>query len=123
MVLALLVMTTVQVGAYAKIGTVVFKSSDAAATGLDRHSHHAGHAATDAGTMAVSKYDLTAHKQAGKHQSNDRDCAVHCSPLAALASVHVQIMGLPLRNFEPVPHHVLASNVHDSQTRPPKYLI
>ncbi len=123
MVLALLVMTTMKLSAISDNGSNVFKSPDVAAVQLDRHSHDAGHTATDAGTMTVSKYDLTAHKHAGKHQSVNTDCAVHCSPLAALASVHVQIMGLPSRNFEPVPHRVLASTVHDNQTRPPKHLI
>ena len=122
-VLALVVMTMMKLGAISDIGSNVFKSPDVAAVQLDHHSHDAGHTAMDAGTMTVSNYDLTAHKQSGKHQSDNTECTVHCSPLAALASVYVQIMGLPSRNFEPVPHRVLASNVHENQTRPPKHLI
>jgi hypothetical protein len=120
MALALLVMTTMQVGAYAH---AFFKSPSVAERQLERHLHHADHASIDAEKVLAFGSDIPLDKHSGKHASVDADCAVHCAPLTALISVHVQIMAIPSHHFEPVSQRVLISNVQDSQARPPKHLI
>jgi hypothetical protein len=123
MALALLVMTTMQVGAYAQNGTAFFKSPSVAERQLESHLHHANHASANTDTVVASASDIPLDKHSGKHASVDADCAVHCAPLTALISVHVQIMAIPSHHFESVAQRVLISNVQDSQARPPKHMI
>jgi hypothetical protein len=47
MALALLVLTTMQVGAYAQNGTAFFKSPSVAERQLESHLHHANHASAN----------------------------------------------------------------------------